>query len=123
MTFSEPPRSASRRTRWTLLAAFAVVCAASIGVLEHQSADDSPSAASSTSAATSSGPSSPVGPPIVAAPLTHRARTSLPELPDTSAGLADGLVPDEVTVFDDSVPAVSKLNPALLRALRQAATA
>lgn len=37
-------------------------------------------------------------------------------------GRADGLVPDGVTVFDGGYPAVAKLDPALLRALRQAAT-
>jgi hypothetical protein len=38
-------------------------------------------------------------------------------------GEAGGAVPDGTTVFDDEVPGVAKLDPALLRALRQAATA
>ncbi|MGW6057921.1 M15 family metallopeptidase [Streptomyces sp. NPDC055189] len=38
-------------------------------------------------------------------------------------GEADGVVPDGVTVFDDPVPAVAKLDPDLLKALRRAATA
>jgi D-alanyl-D-alanine carboxypeptidase len=38
-------------------------------------------------------------------------------------GEADGVVPDGVTVFDDEIPAVANLDPALLGALRQAATA
>jgi D-alanyl-D-alanine carboxypeptidase len=37
-------------------------------------------------------------------------------------GEADGAVPDGVTVFDDELPAVANLDPALLGALRQAAT-
>jgi LAS superfamily LD-carboxypeptidase LdcB len=37
-------------------------------------------------------------------------------------GAADGVVPDGTTVFDDEVPAVANLDPALLSALRQAAT-
>lgn len=37
-------------------------------------------------------------------------------------GVADGKIPAGVTVFDDSYPAVTKLDPALLRALRAAAT-
>ena len=37
-------------------------------------------------------------------------------------GEADGAVPAGTTVFDDGVPGVAKLDPALLRALRQAAT-
>ncbi|MFE1025774.1 M15 family metallopeptidase [Streptomyces sp. NPDC058818] len=36
---------------------------------------------------------------------------------------ADGVVPDGVTVLDDEVPAVARLHPDLLHALRQAATA
>ncbi|HLT20468.1 MAG TPA: M15 family metallopeptidase [Thermomicrobiales bacterium] len=36
-------------------------------------------------------------------------------------GEADGVVPDGTTVFDDWVPAVGRLNPALLDALRRAA--
>jgi zinc D-Ala-D-Ala carboxypeptidase len=35
---------------------------------------------------------------------------------------ADGVLPDGVTVFDIRYPAVTKLDPALLRALRQAAS-
>jgi hypothetical protein len=36
-------------------------------------------------------------------------------------GVADGEVPDGVTVFDDEYPAVARLDPALLGALRRAA--
>jgi D-alanyl-D-alanine carboxypeptidase len=38
------------------------------------------------------------------------------------AGTSDGVVRGRVTVFDDSTPAVSRLDPALLAALRRAAT-
>ncbi|TLS41805.1 peptidase M15 [Streptomyces montanus] len=38
-------------------------------------------------------------------------------------GEADGVVPDGVTVFDDAIPALANLDPGLLKALRQAATA
>jgi len=37
-------------------------------------------------------------------------------------GEADGAVPDGTTVFDDEIPGVTNLDPALLGALRQAAT-
>jgi zinc D-Ala-D-Ala carboxypeptidase len=37
-------------------------------------------------------------------------------------GEADGAVPDGTTVFDDEIPGVANLDPALLSALRQAAT-
>jgi LAS superfamily LD-carboxypeptidase LdcB len=36
--------------------------------------------------------------------------------------VADGAVPDGVTVFDDEFPAVAELDPGLLEALRHAAT-
>ena len=36
-------------------------------------------------------------------------------------GEADGAVPDGTTVFDDEIPGVARLNPALPSALRQAA--
>jgi zinc D-Ala-D-Ala carboxypeptidase len=36
-------------------------------------------------------------------------------------GEADGAIPDGTTVFDEDVPGVAKLDPALLEALRQAA--
>jgi D-alanyl-D-alanine carboxypeptidase len=39
-----------------------------------------------------------------------------------SLGESDGAVPDGTTVFDDQVPGVANLDPALLAALRQAAT-
>jgi len=38
-------------------------------------------------------------------------------------GEADGAVPDGTTVFDDEIPGVARLDPDLLGALRQAATA
>jgi len=37
-------------------------------------------------------------------------------------GEADGAVPDHTTVFDNEIPAVANLDPALLSALRQATT-
>jgi zinc D-Ala-D-Ala carboxypeptidase len=42
--------------------------------------------------------------------------------PAAALGEADGVVPDGVTVFDDEIPAVAKLDPDLLGALRRAAT-
>ena len=42
--------------------------------------------------------------------------------PRDAPGEADGIVPDGTTVFDDEVSGVAKLDPALLAALRQAAT-
>jgi hypothetical protein len=80
------------------------------------------------------GPSSPATAPMVSAPSTHRTNDSLRgDRPDGlsgqprghrhgAVGVADGEVPDGVTVFDDAYPAVANLEPALLDALRRAAT-
>lgn len=50
------------------------------------------------------------------------AATAQPGAAAAPAGRADGVVPPGTTVFDD-VPAVTKLDPALLGSLRRAATA
>ena len=107
MSYSKPARTAARRTRSTILAALVVVSAALIGVLGYQSL------AVSSSSATS---------PIAAEPRPHRPRDSLHGDRHGALGEADGVVPDGVTVFDDEIPAVANLDPALLGALRQAAT-
>jgi D-alanyl-D-alanine carboxypeptidase len=44
-------------------------------------------------------------------------------LPEHALGAADGAVPRGLSVFDDETPAVANLDPALLDALRRAATA
>src|SRR5215213_5152822 len=62
MAYSEPARTAARRTRSTILAALVVVSAALVGVLGYQSL------AVSSSSATS---------PIAAEPRAHRPHDSL----------------------------------------------
>jgi hypothetical protein len=60
-------------------------------------------------------PSAPTVPSLGAGPSsTAEQRDAL--------GQAGGAVPADTTVFDDGVPAVANLDPALLRALRRAAT-
>jgi hypothetical protein len=82
------------------------VTAVLVGVLGYQSF------ASWSSSATS---------PTTTEPIVHRPQDV--RHGDTAAlGEADGVVPDDVTVFDGEYPAVAKLAPALLRALRQAAS-
>src|ERR671936_2857979 len=107
MTSSRPARTAARRTRSTILAALVVVSATLLGVLGYQSL------AVSSSSATS---------PIAAAPRAHRPQDRLHGDRHGALGEADGVVPDGTTVFDDEVPAVANLDPALQGALRQAAT-
>ena len=57
-----------------------------------------------------------IGFPSLASSLSHRGDHS------GIQGVADGEVPDDVTVFDDEYPAVANLDPALLDALHAAAT-
>jgi D-alanyl-D-alanine carboxypeptidase len=85
-----------------------VVGAALVGGLDFQSL------AVSASSATS---------PVAAKPFADRPRDNPHDDRDRDGarGEADGVVPDGVTVFDDELPAVANLDPALLGALRQAA--
>jgi zinc D-Ala-D-Ala carboxypeptidase len=106
MSDREPARAAARRTRSTILAALVTVSAALVGVLGYQSL------AAPSSSATS---------PIAAEPGAHPPHESLHGDPPRALGEADGVVPDGATVFDDEYPAVANLDPALHRALRQAA--
>ena len=97
MTYSEPARTTTRRIPRILVAGLLVVITAIGAALGHQLL------ASSTSTAASS---------IDVARSEHRG----------ALGEADGAVPDGATVFDDEIPGVANLDPALLGALRQAAT-
>ena len=117
MSYRQPARTPARRTRSTTLASLAVVSAALVGVLAYQSLTSS-----SFSAA------SPVeflhGDRVTVVPgiepddqdRRHRLPLAIP------LGAEHGAVPGRVTVFDDETPAVANLDPALLRALRRAAT-
>ena len=105
MTYGEPTRTTTRRTP-TILAGLLVVIAAIPAALGNQLAAPSSSIAA---------------PPIsfsTAAPPTDVRRTEH----RGALGEADGAVPGDTTVFDDDVPGVANLDPALLVALRQAAT-
>jgi hypothetical protein len=77
-----------------------------IGVLGYQSL------AASASSAT---------PSIAAEQFAHRPHDSLHGEHHGALGEADGVVPDGVTVFDEEYPAVARLDPARLGALRGAA--
>ena len=77
--------------------------------LGHQLLASSPSTASWSS--------TPSAPPPAASPI-HVRRSEHRH----SLGEADGAVPDGTTVFDDAIPGVTNLDPALLSSLRRAAT-
>jgi D-alanyl-D-alanine carboxypeptidase len=92
-----PARTTTRRFPGILVAGLLVVAAAILGALGYQSLTSSSSTAAS---------------PIEVFRSEHRG----------ALGEADGAIPDGTTVFDDEVPAVANLDPALLGALRHAAT-
>jgi zinc D-Ala-D-Ala carboxypeptidase len=105
MTYSEPARATTRRIRIRRIrvAGLLVVIAAIAAALGYQLLASSSSTGSSSSTAAS---------PIDVLRSEHRG----------VLGEADGAVPDGTTVFDDEIPGVANLDPALLGALRQAAT-
>jgi hypothetical protein len=116
MTYSEPARTTSRRIPRILVAGVFVVIAAIIGVAGYQSlASSSSTAAAPTDVLRGEhrlAPSPPAAAPTEV--LRSERRGAL--------GEADGAVPDGTTVFDDEVPGVANLDPALLGPLRRAGT-
>jgi D-alanyl-D-alanine carboxypeptidase len=124
MTSSGPARTAARPARSTIPIALAVVIVAIIGALGHlsstvSSAPPTPDAPARSRPATS---------PASVARQADEARRRPPPVEDRRSdrrgahGPADGAVPDGASVFDDELPAVANLDPALLGALRRAAT-
>jgi D-alanyl-D-alanine carboxypeptidase len=118
VTYREPARTAPRRIRIRRIhvALLLVVLGAIAAALGSQLL------ASSSSTATS---------PTDVPRSEHRGLRSehrgAPGAPGAlgergALGEADGAVPDGTTVFDDETPGVANLDPALLGALRQAAT-
>jgi hypothetical protein len=100
-------------------AALVVLGATLIGVLVDRSSAASGNDASATPTITVGAMPPPAAPSGAIAPgLSDR----LPCDQQGALGEADGVVADGVTVFDDEHPAVANLDPALLGALRQAAT-
>jgi D-alanyl-D-alanine carboxypeptidase len=97
MTYREPARTTPRRIPRILVAGLLVVITAIGAALGYQLLASSSSTAAS---------------PTDVLRSEHRG----------ALGEADGAVPDGTTVFDDEIPGVANLDPALLGALRQAAT-
>jgi hypothetical protein len=117
VAYSQPVRRTTRRIR---IRKFRVVClavaiAAIAAALGYQSrgASSSPAAAPTEvarAASPSRSSSRPISPESAGRPQLRRA-----------LGEADGAVPAGTTVFDDGIPGVANLDPALLGALRRAA--
>ena len=58
----------------------------------------------------------------IAAALGHQSPASSPSSAASPTHVPRSAIPKGTTVFDDDIPGVARLDPALLRALRQAAT-
>jgi zinc D-Ala-D-Ala carboxypeptidase len=115
MTYRQPARVPARRTRSTTLAAVVVVSAALICVAASPILQGDPGSAV-------------IGIDSDQPAIDNRGQHDDHDRrdrrnPAIPLGEADGAVPAEVTVFDDEIPAVANLDPDLLAALRQAATA
>jgi D-alanyl-D-alanine carboxypeptidase len=122
MTYSEPARTTARRIPRMLIAGLLVAVAAIAAALGY------PLLTSSSSTAPS-----PIDiprdehPPPQQAPRQASGEAAPPidiprREPRGALGEADGVVPEGTTVFAEEMPGVANLDPALLGALRQAAT-
>jgi hypothetical protein len=114
MSISQRARATSRPIPWNLVIGLLVLVAAIVaGLGDH-------SLASSASSDAPPIPSSTGTPPSEVGGIEPGA--ALGGALGGALGEADGVVPAGTTVFDDGVAGVAKLDPALLRALRRAAT-
>jgi D-alanyl-D-alanine carboxypeptidase len=115
--YIEPARSTPRRIRIRRIrVAGLLVVVAIAAAVSHQLPASSPSTAAS-----------PIDVPLSehrGLRSEHRGALGAPGAPGERGahGEADGAIPDGTTVFDDEIPGVANLDPALLGALRQAAT-
>jgi zinc D-Ala-D-Ala carboxypeptidase len=113
--YRQPARAPLRRIVRILIVAPLVVLAVIAAALAHQL----PASMSSTAVTPTDVPRGDHH-GALGEPGAPGERGALPER--GALGEADGAVPDGTTVFDDDVPGVTNLDPALLGALREAAT-
>lgn len=136
MNHIAPARAGSRWAAGLVLTALVVAIAALFGTLVERSASSSPPSSSDVRRGHHGGatteddgvlPDDFDGTPR-GGPVAPRGGAVVPA--DVGAGSgndgvvteADGVLPDDVTVFDDEYPGIANLEPALLQALREAAT-
>jgi len=114
----QPARTGRTAIRWIRVAGLLAAVATIAAVLGSQW----PASWSST-ASPSPTTTAPVHGPRGERGGLRREHHRRPGEPPRALGEADGAVPAGTTVFDDDVPGVAKLDPALLGALREAAGA
>src|SRR5262245_35375892 len=117
-----PGRTTTRRGLSPTVAAVVVAIAAFIGILGHE-----PAPSSARSLGDGPPPGAPgLMPPIAATPVPSFDAIPRGELgrataeDDAAITEADGALPDGATAFDDAYPGIKNLDPALLRAVREA---
>jgi len=122
-------RTTTHRASTILMAGLLMVIAAITATVGYQSLNSASSttAASPTDSVAGAQRQAPTSSTEVVPRSGHRGSPTSPiDRPRSehrgALGVADGVVPDDTTVFDDDVPAVANLDPDLLRALRRAAT-
>ena len=96
----------------TLVAGLSMVIAVAIASFGHPWLSSAASTMPSSSTAVSSTQPPLASDPVPSPPMAHRGP------PDQ----ADGVLPNDATVFDEAYPGIAGLDPDLLRTLRQAAT-
>jgi D-alanyl-D-alanine carboxypeptidase len=122
MTYSEPARTTTRRIPRILVTGLLVVVAANAAALGYPLLTSSSSTAASPIDIPRGEQPRPQLPPRQAVDKAA-SPIDIPRSEHRGAlGEADGVVPDGTTVFDDEISGVANLDPALLGALRQAAT-
>ena len=132
VTYREPARTTIRRIRirWIRVAGLLVVIAAIAPALGDQllasSSSTAPSAIEGRRREHRGAPGEADGSPNLRGkrrgPIGEGNGAVLRSDRGAPLGEADGAVPDGTTVFDDEIPGVANLDPALLSALRRAAT-
>jgi zinc D-Ala-D-Ala carboxypeptidase len=121
-TYRAPARTATRRAAGILVAGLLVAVATIAAAAGHQLLASSTTTASPPAdVRASSGPRPPSPSP---SPSPRPSQSPPPPRGGEHGGPlgeADGAVPDGTTVFDDEIPGVGNLDPALLGPLRRAA--
>jgi zinc D-Ala-D-Ala carboxypeptidase len=117
MNYRTPARTCRIRIRRTPVAGLLAVVAGIAAALGYETAASfSSTAASPVDVLRSASPSQSSPMPVSSNPMSSRSERR------RARGEADGALPDGATVFEDQLPGVANLAPALLGALRRAAT-
>jgi len=123
MAYSRPTRRRTRRNSRIRIAGLLIALAVAFASLGYQLLNSSSSTAAAPVDVPRSQDRGALGEPAPSPSQTGAPpRGALPGEHGAALGEADGAVPEGTTVFDDDVPGVAKLDPALLSALRRAAT-